>query len=145
MAEVLFYEKPGCINNTRQKQLLTMAGHRLEVRNLLEEAWTPASLRPYFGTLPVAQWFNCTAPAVKSGDVDPGALTEQQALESMVKMPLLIRRPLIRVGDVFRVGFEVEAVDAWIGLTAADAEMDLEACPKDNGQECSTPDSQLLE
>lgn len=136
MAEVLFYEKPGCINNTRQKQLLQAAGHGLEVRNLLEEAWTPASLRPYFGSLPVAQWFNRTAPAVKSGEVDPDALTEQRALELMVRMPLLIRRPLMRVGDVCRVGFELESVDAWIGLAASDKEKDLETCPRDSGPGC---------
>ncbi|PJC70634.1 MAG: arsenate reductase family protein, partial [Zetaproteobacteria bacterium CG_4_8_14_3_um_filter_59_5] len=49
MALITFYEKPGCINNTRQKKLLKQAGHRLVEMNLLSEPWTAAGLRPYFG------------------------------------------------------------------------------------------------
>ena len=29
MAKVIFYEKPGCKNNTKQKTLLKAAGHQL--------------------------------------------------------------------------------------------------------------------
>jgi hypothetical protein len=29
MATVHFYEKPGCINNTRQKKILAAAGHEV--------------------------------------------------------------------------------------------------------------------
>jgi len=134
MALVVFYEKPGCINNTRQKQLLRAAGHELDVRNLLEELWTAESLRPYFGALPVAQWFNRTAPAVKSGAVDPDGVTEAEALSLMIAMPLLIRRPLMFAAGERRVGFDVEAVDAWIGLAQADvqldAQLDVETCPR---------------
>jgi nitrogenase-associated protein len=130
MTRVVFYEKPGCINNTRQKQLLLAAGHELEVRNLLEEPWTADSLRPYFGNLPVSQWFNRTAPAVKSGVVDPDSVPEQEALRLMVAMPLLIRRPLMFASGEYRVGFDVEAVNAWIGLGQADAKLDVETCPR---------------
>lgn len=130
MALVVFYEKPGCINNTRQKQMLIAAGHELDVRNLLEELWTAESLRPYFGTLPVAQWFNRTAPAVKTGDVDPERATEAEALRLMIGMPLLIRRPLMRVNGECRVGFDVQDVDAWIGLEHADVKLDVDTCPR---------------
>ena len=40
MARVVFYEKPGCIANRRQKALLRRSGHALELRNLLERALT---------------------------------------------------------------------------------------------------------
>jgi nitrogenase-associated protein len=130
MTRVFFYEKPGCINNTRQKQLLLAAGHELEVRNLLEEPWTADSLRPYFGNLPVSQWFNRTAPAVKSGVVDPDSVPEQEALRLMVEMPLLIRRPLMFAVGEYRVGFDVEAVNTWIGLAQADAKLDVETCQR---------------
>ena len=44
MAEVIFYEKPGCINNTKQKALLQAAGHLVDARNLLTESWSSESL-----------------------------------------------------------------------------------------------------
>lgn len=35
MATVIFYEKPGCINNTKQKARLLAAGHEVQAHNLL--------------------------------------------------------------------------------------------------------------
>jgi hypothetical protein len=37
MATITFYEKPGCINNTRQKKLIAAAGHQVIAKNLLTE------------------------------------------------------------------------------------------------------------
>ena len=74
MVTVLFYEKPGCASNARQKQILRQAGATLDVRNLLTEAWTAPRLRTYFGTRPVAEWLNPSAPAIKSGRIDPFAI-----------------------------------------------------------------------
>jgi nitrogenase-associated protein len=130
MVQVVFYEKPGCINNTRQKKLLLAAGHELIVKDLLREQWSSEQLRPYFGKLPVAEWFNRTAPAVKSGEVDPDAVTEQEALALMIVMPLLIRRPLMQVVGECRVGFDMDAVDAWIGLGQVDTNDDVETCAR---------------
>lgn len=130
MVQVFFYEKPGCINNTRQKNLLLAAGHEVIAKNLLEEPWTPDMLRPYFGSLPVAEWFNRTAPAVKAGEVDPDVLSEQEALRQMVTMPLLIRRPLMYAAGEYRVGFDMEAVNTWIGLKDVDVTVDVETCTR---------------
>ena len=44
MSDVLFFEKPGCANNARQKSWLAAAGHRIEARNLLTHAWSSAEL-----------------------------------------------------------------------------------------------------
>ena len=129
MSEVLFFEKPGCINNTRQKALLESAGHRVVARNLLTEPWTAARLRSFFGELPVSEWFNPSAPAVKEGRVDPAVLGEAAALELMLGDPLLIRRPLMQVGEERMTGFESEKVDAWIGLTERPGK-EIEACPR---------------
>jgi nitrogenase-associated protein len=130
MADVWFYEKPGCINNDKQKSLLRRSGHQVIACNLLEEPWASEVLRRFFGELPVAEWFNRTAPAVKSGKVNPDAVNEAQALELMMGDPILIRRPLMRVGDDYRVGFDSQAVAEWIGLTATDGSGDLESCPQ---------------
>lgn len=134
MANVDFWEKPGCLNNTRQKQLLREAGHHLKEHNLLTEPWDTERLRPFFGDLPVAEWFNRSAPAVKDGRVIPVRLSADEALRLMVNEPLLIRRPLMQVGDERRVGFDFGTVDQWIGLEpkAHEGKADLESCPRDH-------------
>lgn len=60
----------------------------------------------------------------------------------MVQNPLLIRRPLMQVGDRREVGFDSETVEAWIGLHSADEQQqpvrdtliqqDLQTCPNSN-------------
>ncbi|HEY9623101.1 MAG TPA: ArsC/Spx/MgsR family protein [Crinalium sp.] len=139
MVTVRFYEKPGCINNTKQKALLNAAGHTVDAQNLLTERWTPETLRPFFGDLPVAEWFNYTAPRIKSGEVVPAQLDEATALNLMIYDPLLIRRPLMQVGARREVGFDSDKVSAWIGLDAAESaqqdmhdrliQQDLQTCP----------------
>ena len=129
MARVEFYEKPGCINNTRQKQLLREAGHIVIERDLLHTRWTEEGLMMFFSGLPVCEWFNPSAPQIKSGEVIPERCSMQQALSLMCDMPLLIRRPLMRVGDRTMVGFEQHAVDEWIGLQCS-SDTDLETCPR---------------
>lgn len=120
MAHVIFYEKPGCAGNAQQKALLRASGHELEVRNLLTEPWSSSSLRPYFGAKPVPEWFNASSPRIKSGEIDPDKVTPQQALVMMIVDPLLIRRPLMRIGDHCEAGFDSAAVDQWIGLKRTD-------------------------
>ncbi|MBK1664700.1 hypothetical protein CKO38_07630 [Rhodospirillum rubrum] len=128
MADVLFFEKPGCRNNTRQKALLIASGHRVDAHDIRHQPWTAETLRPYFGDKPVAQWINPAAPRVKAGEVRPEALDESEALALMVKDALLIRRPLMAVGQTKTCGFDRAAVSAWIGLIAQDPG-DIETCP----------------
>jgi len=130
MATVVFYEKPGCANNTRQKVMLAAAGHTVLARSLLTEKWDVQRLRPFFGTLPVAEWFNPSAPRIQSGEVRPDALDESAALALMLADPLLIRRPLMEVDGQRRVGFDQDAVDRWIGLASKMPHENLESCRK---------------
>ena len=140
MATVIFYEKPGCGNNTRQKVWLASSGHTVLAKNILTEKWTADRLLDFFGKLPVAQWFNPAAPRVKSGEVDPTAYDAQTALTMMLVEPLLIRRPLMEVEGELRVGFNADAVRAWIGLNDAKPQGDIEACPKSHqANPCPTP------
>ncbi|MGK7955266.1 MAG: ArsC/Spx/MgsR family protein [Crocosphaera sp.] len=141
MTNVTFYEKPGCKNNTKQKNLLLAAGHTLAAKSLLTESWTAEKLRPFFGDLPVNLWFNKSAPRIKSGEVIPDNLSEEKALELMIADPLLIRRPLIEVDGVHRVGFDPETIDAWIGLNQEKpVTEDLETCPRSHEEKpCATP------
>ncbi len=121
MAKVIFYEKPGCKNNTKQKTLLAAAGHELETYDIRTFAWTPDTLRLFFGTRAIADWFNKAAPSIKSGEVVPEKIDADTALKLMIQDPLLIRRPLIQVCDRREVGFDIDCINAWIGLTPIDA------------------------
>ena len=125
---MLFYEKPGCGNNNRQKARLRAAGHELDVRDLLSEPWTARRLRAFFRLLPVADWFNRAAPRVKSGEVRPEQLDAAAALSLMLADPLLIRRPLIEAAGQRSVGFDANVMALWLGPDhGASAD---EACPR---------------
>jgi nitrogenase-associated protein len=112
MTSIVFYEKPGCATNRRQKQLLQAAGFELQVRDLLAEPWSREQLRAFFAERPVAEWFNRAAPAIKSGALDPQALDAEQALDLLLAQPLLIRRPLISAGRLRMAGFDAAALNA---------------------------------
>jgi len=134
---ILFHEKPGCINNTKQKKLLAEAGYQVEAKDLLAEPWSRKSLGPYFAGVPVAQRFNQSAPQVKSGEVVPELLDEDEAYTLMVNEPLLIRRPLMKIGEHYLVGFEEEKVNHILALTWDEEKHgDLEACPRYLGHSC---------
>ena len=116
MAHIIFWEKPGCAGNARQKALLLASGHTLDVRSLLAEPWEAERLSSFFAGRPVAEWFNRSSPRVKSGEVIPEALNESEALALMLADPLLIRRPLMEANGRREAGFEPERVSAWLGL-----------------------------
>lgn len=144
MAHIVFYEKPGCGGNARQKALLRAAGHSLEPRDLLRWPWTAESLLAFLAPLPVAQWFNRAAPRIKSGEVQPEALDGAAALALLLDDPLLIRRPLMEVmnehGAQRMVGFDAAHVHAWVGLGEAApgaSDKPLEGCAAAAGRHCA--------
>ncbi len=145
MVDIVFYEKPGCISNTRQKKLLREAGHHVDVRNLLAQSWKPEVLREFFGAMPVSEWFNSSAPDIKSGLIEPAILDEAAALTLMVNNPILIRRPLMRVAHECRAGFDSEQIKQWIGLDNVAEKENLEGCPQQAGRHCTTPVAKVSE
>jgi len=130
MAQIIFWEKPGCSGNRRQKEILIASGHQLEVRDLLSEPWDTDQLKLFFGDRPVKEWFNPSNPRVKSGELLPEKTTSQEALTMMVAEPLLIVRPLMQVGEQRLAGFDVEEVHNWVGLSLDSVgERDPKHCP----------------
>jgi nitrogenase-associated protein len=115
MSIIEFWEKPGCAGNARQRALLEKAGHRLNVHNLLAGSLAREELAAFFGQRPVREWFNRSAPAIKNGLVDPEKQTPESALELMLKQPILIRRPLMKIGGVRLVGFDLSALEEIVG------------------------------
>jgi nitrogenase-associated protein len=129
MAVVTFYEKPGCKGNLRQKTLLAAAGHTVQAKSLKTEPWTADRLLAFLGKVPVSAWFNPAAPDIKSGEIVPENLSFEDALHMLLHNPLLIRRPLMEIGEERVVGFDIAAVDAWIGLKNVELpEGNIEAC-----------------
>lgn len=130
MNRLVFYEKPGCVGNGMQKSLLQRQGISFDVKNLLSYPWTAWELRGYFGERPVADWFNRSAPRVKSGEIAIDSLTESEALLLMLEDPILIRRPLLAMGALRQSGFEpgpvLEALEVVLDPTE-----NLQDCPMD--------------
>lgn len=126
MATIIFYEKPDCANNSKQKVLLRQAGNTVIAKNLLTESWSAESLLAFLKNYSVPDWFNRAAPRVKSGEVVPEQLDQAQALELLLADHLLIRRPLMQVGREYRIGFDKESIEQW--LQGLDIEEDLETC-----------------
>jgi nitrogenase-associated protein len=139
MARVIFYSKPGCKGGIKQKVVLTAAGHEVLAYDILTEPWTVERLRSFFGDRPVSQWFNASAPKIKSGEVVPEKIDAQTALVLMLQDPLLIRRPLLEVGDRREVGFDLETIDGWIGLKPVDDSLKvvIETLTTQNLQGCA--------
>jgi len=73
-------------------------------------------------------------PAIKHGEVEPDKLNEQEALALMLANPILIRRPLMQVGDSFKAGFDQEAVAKWIGLKEIATGHNMENCTRTPAQ-----------
>ena len=93
MAKITFYEKTGCINNTKQKKILTLAGHEIKSIDLVKYPWTAKELKMFFEDLEVSKWFNLNAPSVSNGSIVPENFTEKSALEAMLDDHLLIKDP----------------------------------------------------
>jgi nitrogenase-associated protein len=138
MAEIVFWEKPGCAGNARQVALLRASGHSVTRRDLSAEGWTARTLHPFFGDAPVADWFNRGAPKVKSGEIVPESHTAETALALFMQFPLLIRRPLIESDGVRSFGFDQAKIAAWLGLTPVEASVG-EGCPRPDMPPCPPP------
>ncbi len=137
MSDLVFYEKPGCVGNNRQKALLREHGIPFEVRDLLSTPWTTDTLRAFFSDTPVSQWFNDSAPRVKSGEIPIDRIDEIAALRLMVDDPILIRRPLMACNGLKQSGFIPGPVLDYLGVQL-DTQKDLQSCPRVT-QPCEEP------
>lgn len=149
MSHVIFYEKPGCINNTKQKAWLKLAGHEVKDHSILDHQWTVDELKNFFKGKEISTCFNTTAPVIKSGELDYKSLSEDEALAMMVITPLLIKRPLIIVEGTYLQGFDSKLLNEIIGLGPEPGnedevkelqESDLTTCPNlKKKTDCDTP------
>ncbi len=129
---IVFFGKPACVNNRKQRKILKEAGADLIERDLLSYPWSESLLRQFFLDIPKDQWVNRSAPEIKSGRLNVDALSEQQLLWTMVLNPGLIRRPLIAWQEQRWVGFDWSILQAELPINAPDNRQwlndDLESC-----------------
>lgn len=140
MTAVVFYEKPGCLTNARQKALLRAYGCELSVRDLLREPWTEARLLGFLCRLPVAHWFNPAAPRVRSGEIDPAMQDARSALKLLLEDPLLIRRPLLDTEFGKTAGFDDPVVLKPLGVYEYVRAGHLGCSAPQAGDGCPQPD-----
>ena len=142
MANIIFFGKTNCINNNKQKTLLKAAGHRVDEQDILNYIWDAEQLRAYFGDAPIAQWFNMTAPAIKSETVLIDGISEQEALNAMIRDPILVRRPLMDIDGHKVCGFRYGELDALIGLSpVAGHEKEMQALRSEDITTCPFQDT----
>ncbi len=108
---VIFYEKTGCSGNARQKALLKEHGIVLDVRSLLDTPWDTQTLERFFEGLSVEEMINPFAPQRKDGSFDSKSYTKEQLIQTMIKEPILIRRPLLQIGEARLCGFDIPTLN----------------------------------
>lgn len=116
-SKVIFYEKTGCSGNARQKALLKEHGVSLEVRSILDTPWDKTTLETFFEGLTPEEMINPFAPQLKDGTFNLEAHTKESLIEQMLKNPILIRRPLLQIGEVKLCGFDIEKLNALLKIS----------------------------
>lgn len=143
---VEFWEKPGCMGNARQKALLATSESEIVPRSLPDHPWTQQELSLFLDGLPVPDWFNRGARRVKEGEVDPDSLDAESAYAILLADPILVRRPLLKIGDDRHVGFDLDWIEERIGHLPSNERInrvrseDLTRCPGEaTGLKCGDP------
>ena len=133
--KIVFWEKPGCMGNARQRALLATGGHEIEARSLPDHKWTREELSPFFDGLAVEDWFNRGARRVKEGEVIPEGLDEEGAYRILLADPILVKRPLLEIAGEKKLGFDLDWIESKLGpLPSSDRVNrvrgeDLTCCP----------------
>ena len=112
---VIFYEKTGCAGNERQKTLLQKNGISFQTKSLLDTKWDKESLKEFFLELEKEDIINKFAPKIKNNELDISKLSKDELVEIMCKEPILIKRPLIEIGDKKICGFDIEKINQYLG------------------------------
>ncbi|MFD1691045.1 ArsC/Spx/MgsR family protein [Azotobacter chroococcum] len=77
-----------------------------------EHPWTREQLEAFFAGLEKDAMVNSAAPKIKSGELDVAALSRDELIGKMLAEPLLIKRPLLEVGETRICGFDIPRLNA---------------------------------
>jgi len=114
--EIVFYEKPGCSGNAKQKKLLELYNISFTTKDILSHAWTQKELESFFSELPKEKIYNKFAPQIKNKALNIDALSKDLLIQKMLQDPILIKRPLLELGANKVCGFDVEKINAILKL-----------------------------
>jgi len=114
--KIIFYEKPGCLGNKKQKELLKANGLEFEVKSILDTKWDKKTLESFFVGLEKNEIVNETAPKIKNGEIDLNSVTKEQLIYKMINDPILIKRPLLIVEDSKICGFDMARLNDVLDL-----------------------------
>ena len=122
-----FYEKTGCGGNAKQKELLKSHNISFSVKSLLDTPWTVETLSEFFKGLELVDMFNPFAPQIRDKQIDINTLSKDEAIELMIKNPILIKRPLLDINGVKVCGFDIEKINELLNVNI-DTNKKLNTC-----------------
>ena len=122
-----FYEKTGCSGNAKQKELLKSHNISFSVKSLLDTLWTKETLSEFFKGLEIKDIFNPFAPQIRDKEIDISKLSKDEAINLMIKNPILIKRPLLDINGIKVCGFDIEKINELLN-TNIDTNKKLNTC-----------------
>jgi nitrogenase-associated protein len=133
--KVIFYEKPNCAGNAKQKKLLTLNGVSYETRSILDTQWTKTLLHAFFEGLDTKDIYNPFAPKIKNKEIDTGTISKNELIELMIQEPILIKRPLLEIGETKMCGFDIEKINQILHTNICE-NITMSTCQ--NGSQCTS-------
>lgn len=109
--KVVFYEKTGCSGNEKQKQVLSLQGISFETKSLLDTVWDNDTLKPFFVGLDKEDIVNKFAPKIKNNQLNIDTISKDELISMMCEEPILIKRPLLEIGEVKICGFDIQIIN----------------------------------
>jgi nitrogenase-associated protein len=128
---IVFYEKPGCAGNARQKKLLKQCGYELDVKHILNTPWTKDELERFFEGLDKEEIINNSAPDIKNNVIDPDKLSKDELIGYMLDNHILIKRPLMKFNDKYLCGFDTIKLSKILNVEI-DSLQEISACTSDD-------------
>ena len=110
MIPIIFYEKVGCVNNTKQKKRLKDFGFNVISTDLLKTNFSKKQLLNFFENKSIKECINPNAPLIKNNEIDLENTSDEDLLNLMISNPILIKRPLITIGTSKFCGFDLNKI-----------------------------------
>lgn len=128
---IVFYEKPGCAGNKKQQTVLKNQGLSFETQSILHTPWTRESLSPFFKGLDKKDIINPFAPQIKNNELDIDTLSKEELIDRMCIDPILIKRPLLEIGEYKLCGFDIDKINEIFELEISE-NMKISTCQSED-------------
>ena len=89
--------------------------------------WDKSTLEAFFEGLSTKEMINPFAPQLTNNSFDLNSYTKEELIERMIKEPILIKRPLLEVGEVKLCGFDIETLNSLLNIKMP-IPKDINAC-----------------